>query len=172
MGKHLLLSDKLLGERDAEAFLHLRKQVNEETSFMLREPDENAMLAKHQLEQLRDDSSQGHMLILVAEDHEQLVGFLIGERGVRRRNRHRLGLVIGILQAFTGQGIGTQLMLAMEDWARQQGILRLELSVMTHNQAAVALYQKRGFAIEGTLRRTMFIDGDYIDEYVMAKFLA
>ena len=56
---------------------------------MLREPDENAMLAKQQLEQLRDDSSQGNMLILVAEDHEQLVGFLIGERGVRQRNRHR-----------------------------------------------------------------------------------
>src|SRR5437879_6137213 len=128
---------RMLRERDTEAFLHLRKQVNEETSFMLREPDENAMLAKQQLEQFLCHSSQDHLLILVAEHGEQLVGFLIGERGGRQRNRHRLGLVIGMLQAFTGQGIGTQLFMTMEDWARQQGILRLELTVMTHNQAAV-----------------------------------
>ena len=163
---------RMLCERDAEAFLRLRKQVNEETSFMLREPDENAVLAQQQLEQFLHDSSQGNILILVAEDQEQLVGFLIGERGVRSRNRHRFSLMIGILQAWTSQGIGTQLFLAMEDWAREQGILRLELTVATHNQAAVALYQKRGFAIEGTMKHTMFIDEDYIDEYVMAKFLA
>lgn len=87
------------------------------------------------------------------------------------RNPWGLGLMVGILQAFTGQGIGTQLFLAMEDWARNPGILRLELTVMTHNHAAVALYQKHGFEIEGTMRRIMFIDGDYIDEYVMAKLL-
>jgi RimJ/RimL family protein N-acetyltransferase len=162
---------RLLCERDAEAFLHLRKQVNAETSFMLREPDENALLAKQQLEQFLHKSPQDDLLILVAEHHEQLVGFLIGERGVRQRNRQRLGLMVGILQAFTGQGIGTQLFLAMEDWARNLGILRLELTVMTRNHAAVALYQKHGFEIEGTMRRTMFIDGDYIDEYVMAKLL-
>ncbi|EFH80085.1 GNAT family N-acetyltransferase [Ktedonobacter racemifer] len=162
---------RLLGERDAEAFLSLRKQINEETSFMLREPDENAMLAQQQLEQFRCQSSQDSLLILVAEHGEQLVGFLIGERGVRQRNRQRLGLMIGILQAFTGQGMGTQLFMAMEDWARRQGILRLELTVMTANQAAVALYQKCGFEIEGTMRRTMLIDGAYIDEYIMAKLL-
>ncbi|GHO58318.1 GNAT family N-acetyltransferase [Ktedonobacter robiniae] len=162
---------RMLCERDAEAFLHLRKQINEETSFMLREPDENATLAKQQLEQFLCHSPQDHLLLLVAEHGEQLVGFLIGERGERQRNRHRLGLVIGILQAFTGQGIGTQFFMTMEDWARQQGIRRLELTVMTHNQAAVALYQKRGFEIEGTMRRTMLIDGDYIDEYMMAKLL-
>ena len=162
---------RMLCERDAEEFLHLRKQINEETSFMLREPDENALLAKQQLEQYQHNVSHDNLLILVAEHGEQLVGFLIGERGVRQRNRQRLGLVIGIVQASTGQGVGTQLFMAMEDWARQQGILRLELTVMTHNHAAVSLYQKCGFEIEGTMRRTMFIDGDYIDEYMMAKLL-
>jgi RimJ/RimL family protein N-acetyltransferase len=162
---------RLLREHDAEAFLRLRKQVNEETSFMLREPDENALIAKQQLEQFLRTFPQDNLLILVAEHDEQLVGFLIGERGVRQRNRQRLDLMIGILQAFTGRGIGTQFFLVMEDWARKIGILRLELTVMTRNHAAVALYQKRGFEIEGTMRRTMFIDGDYIDEHVMAKLL-
>ncbi|GHO48090.1 GNAT family N-acetyltransferase [Ktedonospora formicarum] len=163
---------RMLCESDAGAFLQLRKLVNEETTFMLREPDENAMLAQQQLEQFLSQPPHDHLLILVAEHDERLVGFLIGERGVRHRNRSRLGIVVGILQAFTGQGIGTQLFRAMEDWAHQQGILRLELTVMTHNQAAVTLYTKCGFEIEGTMRRTMLIDGDYIDEYMMAKLLS
>lgn len=162
---------RMLCERDAEAFLRLRQQVNEETSFMLREPDENALLAKQQLVQFLHGSPPTNLLILVAEHDQQLVGFLVGERGVRQRNRQRLGLVVGMLQAFAGQGIGTQLFIAMEDWARENGILRLELTVMTHNKAAVALYQKRSFVIEGTMRRTMLIDGNYIDEYMMAKLL-
>ena len=162
---------RMLGEGDSEAFLQLRKQINEETSFMLREPDENALLAQHQLDQWQHDPSHEQMLILVAEDQKRLVGFLIAERGMRSRNRHRCSVVIGILQAWTGRGTGTQLMLAMEDWARNQGVLRLELSVMTHNHIAVALYQKCGFEIEGTLKRTMFIDGEYVNEYLMAKFL-
>ena len=162
---------RMLSEGDDEAFLALRKQVNEETSFMLREPDENATLALHQLDQWQHDPSHETLLILVVEDQEHLVGFLIAERGVRSRKRHRCSVMIGLLQAWTGHGIGTQLMSAMEDWARNQGILRLDLTVMTHNHAAVALYQKCGFEIEGTSKQTMLIDGNYVDEHLMAKFL-
>jgi len=43
---------RMLEEGDPKSFLQLRKQVNEETSFMLREPDENALLAQHQLQLL------------------------------------------------------------------------------------------------------------------------
>lgn len=49
------------------------------------------------------------------------------------------------------------------------GIVRLELSVMTHNQAALALYIKNGFEIEGTKRKSLIIDGEWVDEYYMSK---
>ncbi len=42
---------------------------------------------------------------------------------------------------------------------------------MTHNVAGLALYTKQGFAIEGTRRDAMCINGVYVDEYFMAKIL-
>ncbi len=42
---------------------------------------------------------------------------------------------------------------------------------MTHNQAGLALYQKRGFTIEGVKRRVLRIEGEYADEYYMAELL-
>jgi RimJ/RimL family protein N-acetyltransferase len=59
----------------------------------------------------------------------------------------------------------------LEDWSREKGIHRLELTVMAHNTNAIGLYQKVGFQIEGTKKGSLFVDGQYVDEYYMAKLL-
>lgn len=48
-------------------------------------------------------------------------------------------------------------------------LTRLELTVETPNEAAINLYKKSGFVIEGTKKCTMLVNGNYIDEYMMAK---
>jgi RimJ/RimL family protein N-acetyltransferase len=53
-------------------------------------------------------------------------------------------------------------------WAPRAGVKRLELTVHTANARAVALYQRLGFAIEGTRRCSLRVDGKYVDEYSMA----
>lgn len=162
---------RIIRESDAEGFLAVRKRTIEETPFMLREPDEFKTTVAQQQKEIHDILEREDHLMLVAEHNGQIVGYLTGRRGEFKRNRHELYIVIGILQAFTRQGIGTQLFIAMEEWARQRGITRLELSVMTHNQAGIALYKKSGFAIEGTRRHSLIVNGQYVDEYAMAKLL-
>jgi RimJ/RimL family protein N-acetyltransferase len=88
-----------------------------------------------------------------------------------RRIRHVVSINIAILQACTGQGLGGKLFGAMEEWARQCGIVRLDLSVMVNNIPAQKLYQKLGFVREGIKRGSMFVDGEYTDEYYMCKWL-
>ncbi|QQP13453.1 LD-carboxypeptidase [Lysinibacillus agricola] len=44
-------------------------------------------------------------------------------------------------------------------------------SVMANNTAGVALYEKMGFEIEGTKRHSLYVDGEYMDEYYMSKLL-
>lgn len=39
-------------------------------------------------------------------------------------------------------------------------------------QNAVKLYQKCGFQIEGTREKSMKVDGEFIDEYYMAKIFS
>jgi len=48
-----------------------------------------------------------------------------------------------------GQGVGTALVAAAIDWARERRLHKLTLSVFPHNHAAVALYRKLGFVDEG-----------------------
>ena len=91
--------------------------------------------------------------------------------GEYQRNRATAYIVVGVLQAFGGRGIGAQLFTAAETWAKAQHIHRLELTVMTHNTRAIRLYQKMGFVIEGTRRDSLCIDGIHVDEYFMSKLL-
>jgi RimJ/RimL family protein N-acetyltransferase len=127
---------------------------------------------------IADLLSRRERIILVAEVvHDRtgisrgLVGFLsttpdwFGED-------HGQRIVIGIREAYTGQGIGTQLFKALEAWARATGVQRLHLTVETDNARALALYHKMGFSIEGHIRNALQIQGRWYDDYVMAKNLA
>ena len=158
-------------EDDAEQFLNLCKQLDLETQFMLLEPDERKTTLEEQRAQIDILLRQENQTIFVAEQDNQLVGYLAASGGTFKRNRHSVYLVIGILQAFTGQGIGTQLFQRLEEWAKQQHIHRLELTVMTHNNAGIALYKKQGFVIEGTKRHSLLINGQYVEEFYMSKLL-
>ena len=59
----------------------------------------------------------------------------------------------------------------LDAWAVSQEITRLELTVRKENKAAVHLYEKSGFVIEGLRKNSMRVGGVYADEYYMAKFI-
>ncbi len=125
---------------DAEQFLNLCKQLDAETQFMLLEPGERKTTLEEQQDQINNLLRQENQTIFVAEQDNQLVGYLEATGGTFKRNRHSAYLVIGILQAFADQGIGTQLFQRMEEWAKLKHIHRIELTVMDHNAAGIALY--------------------------------
>jgi putative acetyltransferase len=86
----------------------------------------------------------------------------------RRRHVGQLGMAVR--DDWQGKGVGTALMHAALDLAdKWLNLERLELDVYTDNEAAVRLYQKFGFVIEGTLVRFAFRDGRYVDAYTMAR---
>src|SRR5690242_1275117 len=133
---------RTIRKSDAEQFLSLCKQLDSETQFMLLEPDERKTMLEEQQAQIDILLSQVNQTIFVAEQDNRLIGYLAATGGIFRRNRHSVYLVIGILQAFTGQGIGTHLFQRLEEWAQQHHIHRLELTVMSHNTTGIALYKK------------------------------
>lgn len=62
-----------------------------------------------------------------------------------------LGMLVA--DGWRGRGVGSALLVAGIDWARQAGAHKVALQVWPHNQAAIALYEKFGFGREGLLRR-------------------
>ena len=158
-------------ESDAETFLSLCKQLDHENKFMMLEPGERNTTIEEQKQRITDVLSSDNGIIFVAEEAGMLVGYLSAIGGHFARNRHEAYIVIGILERFTGQGLGTAFFKNLEDWAKEHGLHRLELSVMVHNQRGVGLYQKMGFEIEGIKRDSLLVDGSYVDEYYMSKLI-
>ena len=58
---------------------------------------------------------------------------------------------IGMMVArdWRGRGVGSALVAAAIEWGRENGLHKLTLSVFPHNEAAIRLYRKFGFAEEG-----------------------
>jgi RimJ/RimL family protein N-acetyltransferase len=158
-------------ERDTANFLSLCKRLDEENKFMMLEPGERKTTIEEQRNRIRDILSKDNHAIFLAEADGMLVGYLGAMGGNFARNKHSVYIVIGILERFTGRGLGTALFETLEEWAKERKLHRLELTVMVHNQRGVGLYQKMGFAIEGTKRDSLLVDGSYVDEYYMAKLI-
>ena len=158
-------------EPDAESLVALIKQVEEESEFMLMEPGERQITPEQQQQRIQTIQKSENSTIFVAEEGEQLVGYMFAMGGTAKRNQHSVYVVIGILKDYRGQGIGTRLFGKLEEWAVERKIRRLELTTVTQNVAGVALYKKMGFEVEGTKKDSLLIDGEFVDEYYMAKLV-
>jgi putative acetyltransferase len=109
-----------------------------------------------------------HRLVAVAED-----GCVIGMLGLqvgRGRVAHAAHIGMMVHPDFHNQGVGSALIEAAINLAEKWlNLIRLDLQVYTDNAAAIHLYEKFGFQIEGTLRRYAYRDGEYVDAYTMAR---
>lgn len=86
----------------------------------------------------------------------------------RRRHAGEVGMTVH--DDFHRRGIGSALMAALIDVADNWlDLKRLELTVYTDNAAAIRLYEKFGFEVEGTLRGYAFRAGQYVDSLFMAR---
>lgn len=157
-------------ESDAEAFWQMQFELDKETKYMMYEPNERTKNL-NLINKIVQNAADGRDLLLVAENDNEIVGFLSAQRGAPNRIKHTAYIVVGIRKAFQGKGIGSEFFRKLDLWARQNGIKRLELTVMCRNETAVHLYKKNGFVIEGIRKNSMIVDGRYVDEYYMAKLL-
>lgn len=110
---------------------------------------------------------------LVAEAGGRLLGY-IRVRPVTplRENAHVLGIMgLAVAPDARGRGVATALLAAAEQYARTRGGSKLSLRVLSTNESALRLYERSGFRREGTLRGEFCIQGQYVDDILMAKQL-
>ena len=116
-----------------------------------------------------ENSPEG-MVRLVAEVEGRVVGASTMSRGRSPRMRHTADCGVSVHPDYWNQGVGSALIGAMVDLADNWfDYKRLELEVYTDNAAAIHLYEKFGFVIEGTKHRHSFRQGKYLDTHVMAR---
>ena len=162
-----------VGEEDTEDFFQMLCRLDEETEYMMYEPGERRERTKDpsRLRNVIRAAQTDGDLLLAAVDNDEIVGFIWAERGKTNRVRHTAYIVAGVRSAYRAQGIGTEFLRRTDNWAKAEGIIRLELTVECENTAAVSLYRKCGFAVEGVRPKSMNVSGRHVDEYYMGKLL-
>ena len=86
--------------------------------------------------------------------------------------RHAGEFGLSVAKAYWGLGIASALIDALLDWAREGArILKIDLRVRADNTRAIALYRRKGFAVEGRLRNQILLDGTYYDHLWMGLAL-
>ena len=107
-----------------------------------------------------------HYVALVGR---QVIGWCDVNRTRHAMQRHSGTLGMGIVAGFRGRGIGRALMTATLSDADALGLTRVELRVRTDNAAAIRLYERFGFVVEGNCRNYLHSHGAYHDALIMAR---
>ena len=159
---------RLVTEADAASVVNLRRRLFAETPFMLWEPAEFVQTAEDERKRIASLNSRPNCLSILTEHKSEVVGLLTAVGGDRNRQRHSATLALGVAKAYWGQGIATAMVREAVAWSERTGLKRLELTVHTSNLAALSVYLRCGFQVEGVRRSSLFVDGEYVDEYLMS----
>jgi len=166
-GRSLTIREARL--EDAEAILSVLKEVASEENLLLLDKGEyDIRLEKRHILSAK---SSGKTLILVAEVDGKVVGVGEVKIGEFKKNSHTAELGLAITKEFRGLGVGKALIKEMLSYAEKKGVEKVWLSVFSTNNAAIRLYQKFGFVVEGVRKKQFKINNTYVDELLMAKFL-
>jgi GNAT superfamily N-acetyltransferase len=87
-------------------------------------------------------------LVLVADD-DLCPGALLACCHLERRGESAYLGMLAVRPGSQGRGVGSALMVAVEEQARSWGCVRLELTVLNHRPELAAWYERRGFAMTG-----------------------
>lgn len=113
-----------------------------------------------------------HIFVAEVNDGEKKVVGVVGLHvNASPRVRHSASVWIMVHKDYQGMGIGKALLKEVLDLADNWlKLIRVELSVFVDNERAINLYKSLGFQIEGTKKYAAIKNGEYADEYIMARY--
>lgn len=162
-----------LEKRDAAQAIWILRKTTGETDFLLRETDECGMTIAQEEEYIARMLESPREAIIGAFVGEELTGMAnLSMTAPRLRVRHRAQMGISLVKACWGRGIGTAMLRALTELAKEAGYEQMELEVACNNERAIALYRRFGFETVGRLPHAMkYRDGSYADLLVMVRRL-
>ena len=153
---------------DAGRVLEYIARISAETEFLTFGPGEFDLTEAEEFDHLERCRRSENSIFLLAFVEEKLVGTLSFEGGARPRTRHSGELGMSVLKQYWGAGVASALMDSLLEWSKQGGIIRkINLRVRSDNLRAINLYKRKGFSVEGTLAKQMFVGGRYYDNFWM-----
>lgn len=167
MPKEACLSYRNAVTADVRSLYLLQKTIYAEDYWFVGDAAASMASIAERIESLEPEQAR----YLVASLGDSICGWLEIQRLRAKKLEHVASLTLAVGQAFRRQGIASNLLELAYDWSRQVGVNKLSLNVRAGNYAAIALYQKQGFMLEGVEKAHIKLAKGYEDNWIMAKFL-
>lgn len=157
---------------ESEKIVDFYNYVGGETSYLSFEKDEYPMDAGEQAASITSMEKTSNNIMLLAMDKDDIIGIATISSSHKIKSRHEGELGIVVAEKYHGQGIGTELIRQLLDWAKGNGVTkRIRLDTRADNTYAVSLYLKFGFMVEGCCKNSTLLHGQYYDLYIMGLML-
>ena len=155
-------------KKDAQQLIDYLKTVRGESDNLLAGANDPLISVEQEEVFLESFSNAKTSVFLVGliDDIIVCTGSVSGN--TRERNSHHGSIAVSVLKEYWGIGVGTALMNALIDFAKNTGKLEiLHLGVKADNTRGINLYKKTGFEEIGRFPKYFKINGKYYDEILM-----
>ena len=134
---------------DAAEILQYLKQIGAETDNLTFGAEGLPFTTESEAAYIRQMENSCDAIMLVAKENGKIVGDASLTRLPRRMN-HRGELGVSVLKEYWNRGIGSQLLLEIIRFAKENAFKVIDLQVRSDNLPAIHLYEKIGFQKIGT----------------------
>ncbi|MBR3978940.1 MAG: GNAT family N-acetyltransferase [Oscillospiraceae bacterium] len=129
---------------DAAEILRYLKQIGAETDNLTFGAEGLPFTTESEAAYIRQMENSCDAIMLLAKENGKIVGDASLSR-LPRRMKHRGDLGVSVLKEYWNRGIGSQLLLEIINFAKENAFEVIDLQVRSDNLPAIHLYEKFGF---------------------------
>ncbi|WP_224335317.1 GNAT family N-acetyltransferase [Haloprofundus halobius] len=152
-------------QKDLSGLIGVIRTVAKEGSYI--EAETVAAMINHEEVVLRHNEVRSRMFF-VATVNDDVIGWVHLDLPEAEKLSHTAVLTVGLIPEYRGHGIGSTLLDRGVEWARKRGFEKLYNSVPATNENAIEFLEAHGWATEAVRRDHYLIEGEYVDEVMMA----
>lgn len=153
---------------DAEKILACIKTYIPQSDYIPKLEQEIRLTIEQEKEWISSFLINDNSLLLIAEYDNKIIGNIDLAGNRRKIMEHTAVIGMGMLKEWRNSGLGTALLKATIEWAKQNPILELIwLQVYTENELALNLYRKMGFEENGIIKNFFKRGNKYFDNLTM-----
>jgi RimJ/RimL family protein N-acetyltransferase len=159
---------RILSENDKENWISYCCDITCENNVGLYEKDLSSYRSK--LERCFGDLIRNSVIVII-ERGKEVIGTIDFHKKERKEEAHVVEFGMSIKKEYRNQGLGSKLLtegerIVLEQW---KNIKKIECEVFETNVAAIKLYMKLGYRIEGNKKNHILLRDNYIDLINMGK---
>ena len=152
-------------QADLSGLVGAIRQVARERTYI--EAESVADVIDHEEVLLRHNELESRMFF-VACVGDEVVGWVHINAPEQEKLSHTAELTVGVLEGYRGHGIGSHLLQRGLEWAATNGYEKIYNSVPATNEDAIGFLEGHGWEVEAVRENHYKLDGEYVDEVMMA----